>query len=174
MIDNEFPDNETLRAAVALAVRAPSVGNTQPWRWRLGSRAVELYSDSRPHPTTPDSAGRDVLLSCGATLQHFRIALASLGWWADVRRLPESAEPEHIASIAMRRYVATEQDIALAAAIPRRRTDRRNYSTWPVPLGHIAAMAARTAKDGVALFRVEVAARKDLVDAFAGSSLDLS
>lgn len=32
-------------------------------------------------------------------------------------------------------------DIGLAAAIPRRRTDRRAYSWWPVAPGDIALMA---------------------------------
>ena len=31
-----FPDAETIRSALMLAVRAPSVHNTQPWMWRVG------------------------------------------------------------------------------------------------------------------------------------------
>jgi nitroreductase len=46
-------------------------------------------------------------------------------------------------------------DIALAAAIPRRRTDRRHYNSWPVPVGDIALMAARAARSGVTLYQVE-------------------
>jgi len=40
-------------------------------------------------------------------------------------------------------------------AIPRRRTDRRHYSSWPVPVGDIALMAARAARMGVTLCQVE-------------------
>jgi len=39
------PGRETLLAALALAVHAPSVHNTQPWRWRFGRRSVHLYAD---------------------------------------------------------------------------------------------------------------------------------
>jgi Nitroreductase family len=49
----------------------------------------------------------------------------------------------------------TELDISLAAAIPRRRTDRRHYSSWPVPHGDIALMGARAARAGVMLRRIE-------------------
>ena len=43
---------------------------------------------------------------------------------------------------------AGELDVTLAAAIARRRTDRRNYSSWPVPGGDIALMGARAARGG--------------------------
>jgi nitroreductase len=44
-----------------------------------------------------------------------------------------------------------ELDVVLAAAIDKRRTDRRNYSSWPVPWGDIALMGARAARAGVML-----------------------
>jgi nitroreductase len=52
-------------------------------------------------------------------------------------------------------YPADSVDIALVAAIPRRRTDRRHYSSWPVPVSDIALMAARAARNGVTLCQVE-------------------
>ena len=45
--------------------------------------------------------------------------------------------------------------VALAAAIPRRRTDRRTYSPWPVPERDIALMGARAARAGVLLRRLD-------------------
>jgi len=44
-----FPDAETLRSALALATRAPSVHNSQPWRWRVGEHSLHLYSDPDLH-----------------------------------------------------------------------------------------------------------------------------
>ena len=35
-------DPRTVRSALELAARAPSVHNTQPWRWRIGDSSVEL------------------------------------------------------------------------------------------------------------------------------------
>ncbi len=32
---------------IATAARAPSVHNTQPWRFRVGPSAIELYCDPR-------------------------------------------------------------------------------------------------------------------------------
>ena len=150
-----LPDEATILTALALSIRAPSVHNSQPWRWRLGDQTLHLYSDPTRHLAHTDPARRDLLLSCGVTLQHFTVALAALGWQSHIHRLPNPADPEHLASIEISAHSASEQDIALAAAIPRRRTDRRWYSSWPVPGGDIALMAARAARSGVMLRRVQ-------------------
>jgi nitroreductase len=150
-----FPDAGTIRTVLALASRAPSVHNTQPWRWLVGAESLHLYSDaSRQLPNT-DPDGRDLILSCGAALNHCVVALAAVGWRAKVTRLPNPADPSHLAAIELSRCTADSLDIALAAAIPRRRTDRRHYSSWPVPVADIALMGARAARNGVTLREVE-------------------
>lgn len=150
-----LPDVETVRAALMLAGRAPSVHNTQPWMWRVGGHSLHLYANwdlSLPH-TDPDA--RDLMISCGAALNHCAIAFAALGWQSKIQRLPNPADPDHLAAIELHRHPASQADVALAAAIPRRRTDRRHYSSWHVPQGDIAVMAARAARAGVTLRRVD-------------------
>jgi nitroreductase len=152
---SSFPDTATLRAALALAGRAPSVHNSQPWQWRVRASGLHLYANPDlllPH-TDPDA--RDLMLSCGAALNHCLVALAALDWQTRVHRLPDPADPHHLAVIEPYPYPAADLDISLAAAIPRRRTDRRHYSSWPVPRGDIALMGARAARAGVILRRVE-------------------
>lgn len=150
-----FPDDETIRSALALAIRAPSVMNTQPWRWRVGDESLHLYADPELHLPKTDPDARDLMLSCGSALNHAVVALAALGWQSVVHRFPNPAEQNHLASIELRRYTPAEIDITLAAAIPRRRTDRRYYSQWPVSHGDIALMGARSARAGVMLRRVD-------------------
>ncbi|MCX2929642.1 nitroreductase family protein [Mycobacterium sp. CVI_P3] len=154
-MDKELPDRETVEAALALAVRAPSVHNSQPWRWRVGDESVHIYADPTRHLPRIDPERRDLMLSCGVALHHFTVALSALGWAAEVQRFPNPADPDHLASVSILGPVLSEQDIALAAAIPRRRTDRRWFSSWPVPTGDIALMAARATQSGVTLRRVE-------------------
>ncbi len=150
-----FPDAGTVRTALTLASRAPSVHNTQPWRWQVNAKSLHLYSDaSRQLPNT-DPDGRDLILSCGAALHHCTVAFAAVGWRSKLTRLPNPDDPSHLAAIELSPYAADSVDIALAAAIPRRRTDRRYYSSWPVPVGDIALMAARAARNGVTLCQVE-------------------
>jgi len=152
---NHFPDEGTIRTVLALGSRAPSVHNTQPWRWLVGHQSLHLYSDDDRQLPNTDPDGRDLILSCGAALNHCVVGFAAVGWQAKVTRFPNPAEPSHLAAIELSRSTADPVDIALAAAIPRRRTDRRHYNSWPVPVADIALMAARAARNGVMLCQVE-------------------
>jgi nitroreductase len=154
-VNTHFPDHDTLRSALSLAIRAPSVHNSQPWRWRVGPHSLHLYADLDRHLANTDPDRRDLMLSCGAALNHCVVALAALGWQSKTHRFPNPADPAHLASIELQRRTPAELDVALAAAIPRRRTDRRYFSSWPVPPGDIALMSARAARAGVRLLRVE-------------------
>jgi len=150
-----FPDRETVHAVLSLATRAPSVHNTQPWRWRVGSDSLHLYADRELQLPNTDPDGRDLILSCGIALHHCVVALAALGWQSKVHRLPNPDESEHLAAVEVYRRPASEIDITLAAAIPRRRTDRRRYSSWNVPANYIALLGARAARAGVMLRQIE-------------------
>ncbi|TQR85706.1 NAD(P)H nitroreductase [Mycobacterium hodleri] len=154
-MSTRFPDVETVASALALANRAPSVHNVQPWQWRVGDESLHLYADPTRRLVHTDPDGRDMTVSCGVALNHCVIALAALGWQSKVHRLPNPADPSHLAAVELQPYAADEVDVTLAAAIPRRRTDRRYFSGWPVPHGDISLMGARAARTGVTMRRVE-------------------
>lgn len=145
------PDGETVRSVVALAVRAPSVHNSQPWRWVTGDNSVHLFADPDRQLAATDPEGRDLLVSCGAALHHLRIAFAAAGWATTVHRLPNPAEPAHLAAVECFPQTATAEDISLAAAISRRRTDRRRFSSWQVPANLLDILAERAAGQGAIL-----------------------
>ena len=155
MTSSKFPDTQTLRAALALAVRAPSVHNTQPWRWGVGSARLHLYAEPTLQLPNTDPDRRDLMLSCGASLHHYATALAALGWQARIYRFPDPADPNHLAALELHPHQPTDTDVALAAAIPRRRTDRRHYSSVTVSPADIALMGARAARAGVMMRRVD-------------------
>jgi nitroreductase len=151
----DFPDTDTIRTVLSLATRAPSVHNSQPWRWLVGAESLHLYADRTRSLTETDPDGRDLMVSCGAALHHCVVALAALGWQAKVHRFPNSADPDHLAVVEVFDRPASALDVALAAAIPVRRTDRRHYNDWLVPTTDIALMGARAARAGVMLRQVE-------------------
>lgn len=153
-----FPDDNTVRTALALAGRAPSVHNSQPWHWRVGPRSMHLYADLAMHLPHADPNKRDLMVSCGAALHHCTVGLAALGWRAVIHRFPNLAQPDHLASLELRREPPDEVDVVLAAAIPRRRTDRRHFSPWPVAFGDVALMGTRAARFGATMRRVETTA----------------
>lgn len=166
------PDRDTLRAAVALAARAPSVHNTQPWRWTVGTESVHLFADRTRQVPATDPDGRDLTISCGAALHHLRVALAAMGWRAIVHRIPNPAEPDHLAAVEFRPHSPTKRDVALASIISRRRTDRRRMSDWPVPPDHLDLIAELARHEGaLGVATTEPAARFHLAGAIAQAAI---
>jgi nitroreductase len=125
---------DVLRRAVALACRAPSYHNSQPWRWVADRDGLHLFLDSsRLVQTDPDA--RQALISCGAVLDHLRVAIAAAGWRVHIDRFPDAENGEHLASIGFTEMpVVTDESRGRAEAIVTRRTDRLAFgpaTDWP-------------------------------------------
>lgn len=125
-----------LTSIVKLACRAPSLHNSQPWRWVVDNTALQLFADHTRIGHRTDSAGREVILSCGVALDHLQVAAAAAGWATSVERFPEPHDQDHLASIAFRRTESvTDHDRALGESIGARRTDRLAFAApepWAV------------------------------------------
>jgi nitroreductase len=122
-----------LDAAARASLHAPSVFNTQPWHWRITGDTLELSVDPSRRLDATDPDGRLLLISCGTALHHARTALAAAGFAVTVERLPDPARPELLARIHLGSAVPPDPEAQrMAAAIPRRRTDRRPFGDRPV------------------------------------------
>ncbi|MCE3555673.1 NAD(P)H nitroreductase [Pseudonocardia sp. RS11V-5] len=140
---------DLLERAVALALRAPSVHNTQPWRWRVRRTEVELHADPTRHLVDTDPGRRDLLISCGAALHHLRVAVAGLGAAVDVEYLPDPENEQHLATVRLVDGRPDPSAAALFGQLERRHSDRRPYSAQAVPAGRLAALVSRAARHGV-------------------------
>jgi len=117
MIGQTAPPRDTLHAALSVACRAPSLHNSQPWRWQLAAHAVHLRADPARMLLATDPTGRQLVISCGAALKHARVAFAALGWHTVIRRLPDPTDPDHLASIEFEPSGPIRTGEALAAAL---------------------------------------------------------
>ena len=96
---------EQVAAMVESACRAPSLHNSQPWRWVFDSGVLHLFADHARVGHHTDVTGQEVTLSCGAALDHFRVASAVAGWQTTIDRYPDPHDHDHLASVNFHRTV---------------------------------------------------------------------
>lgn len=121
--------------AVELACHAPSLHNSQPWRWVVNGASADLFIDPARVVASTDNSGREAILSCGAALDHLRVAMAAVGWETHVDPFPNPNNLDHLASVDFTpmAYVGRARRDR-ADAITVRRTDRRPFrapTDWP-------------------------------------------
>lgn len=146
-----FPDRATLERVLDVAARAPSSGNRQPWRWRVDDAAVHLYADWPRSAGASPTDRRDVLLGCGAVLDHCVVAFAAAGWSPRVRRFPDGAQQSRLAILEVVEQPPNAAHRELADAIARRRADSRRYPACPIPPATLELLYIRAARMGVEL-----------------------
>lgn len=143
------PDRAVLEAVLDLAARAPSPQNSQPWRWQVDDRGLHLHADWSRALSDSGAGQRDVLLSCGAVLDHCAVALAAAGWRPRVHRFPAPADTSHIALFEVIEQPARPSEDELAAAINIRRSDRRDFPATRLPAGTLELFSVHAARRGV-------------------------
>lgn len=123
---------EVIKDAVRSACRAPSLYNSQPWRWVLDSDGrLQLFLD-RGRVVPSDRSRREALIGCGAALDHLQVALAAAGWRAHVDRFPDANRPDLLASIDFTPAIeVTDRQRRRAQAIAVRRSDRLPFAAPP-------------------------------------------
>jgi hypothetical protein len=140
------------RYVVAEAVWAPSVHNTQPWRFTLRGEQICLYADAGRRLAVADSDGREMMISCGAALFNVRLALRSLGFIPEICVLPEPGQPTLVAQVSWRGSVAMDEfEGRLFSRIRTRRTHRGAFDPEPLPPGALAELRGAAAWEGTAL-----------------------
>jgi len=161
----------TARLAQVLehALRAPSVHNTQPWRWRLGDDVIDLFADiGRQLPVT-DPDGRDLTISCGVALHHLVVALGHAGHDAYVKRMPDPQDSTHLATITISDAPPDPATARLFGAIARRHTELRRMRCQPVPVALQAALVDAARRFDVRMVRAN-GVREAFNNAFAAAA----
>ena len=141
---------------MSFGVRAPSIHNTQPWRWVYRPGVLELYADRSRQLPALDPDGRSMLLSCGAALELARLGFAAAGWRTEVDRLPDPDRPDLLAWIRPVARAAVDGSVVeRAEAAERRHTERRPFLVDPVAGDAIRSLLAVATDSGVYAYAVE-------------------
>jgi nitroreductase len=132
---------------VAAATRAPSIHNTQPWRFVASRDQLQVFFDPERSLPVLDPTTRQQVISCGIAVEFAVIALAADGWNADVDLRPDASDADCLATVQVTgpREV-TDRDWALAEAIGRRHTVRTPFLPRAVPAELVDALQAEAAE----------------------------
>jgi hypothetical protein len=160
---------DRLKFLVSYAVLAPSHRNAQPWKWVAEGDHLDLYADRTRQLTEHDPLGRQVVISCGAALEHLLIAMRHFGYAGEVQLLPASHDSDWIARVQLGEpCIPTGEDHLLFDAIPKRHTNRHIFETRELPAKLLEMLHEETINSGAWMHIVDSStARTELMDLIA-------
>jgi nitroreductase len=157
-LDHETERRQAMVRAAEAARFAPSVHNTQPWRWVVHADRLELHAATERQLQVEDPDAHLLLVSCGTALHHAQLALAAEGWAYTVERpgggplaivrptgrgAPDPTATRHYQMVQVRH------------------TDRRTVTDQPVPADVLDDLVAVTERAGA---RLHLLTRDQVID----------
>jgi len=136
-------DHGIVRRLLGAAAAAPSIHNTQPWRFRVaGHDLIEVHGAPDRMLWVADPRGRALHLSCGAALFNLRLAIRASGAKPLVWPLPDPAgEPTLLASVQLAEGRPPElAERELFESIWQRHSSRAPFSARALPPARCAPL----------------------------------
>jgi nitroreductase len=148
-------EDDLVRRLIGAAGAAPSIHNTQPWRFKVTGDLIELHGDPDRMLWVADPRGRALHLSCGAALFNLKLAIRMLGAKPLVWPLPDPQhEPTLLASVQLEpSRPATSAEREMFEVIGRRHSSRAPFSPRPIP-GAVQIELEQAAGSEFALLRM--------------------
>jgi nitroreductase family protein len=141
-----------LTACVQSATAAPSLHNSQPWRFRVGPDGVDVYADHSRQLQVLDPFGRELLISVGAAVFTLRLAIRHEGHLPMIELFPDPTEPDLVARVRAGGAVVVDPAVeALAAAIEHRHTNRWPFARSVVPADGVEQLTDAARLEGATL-----------------------
>ena len=124
---------EDVEIMLKAAIAAPSMHNTQPWRFEVEGHVVDVFLDGSRTLPAEDPTGRAMRIAAGAATFNLRCAAEELGYGTWFGLAPYAEEPDLLARIVVEPTRARNDELReLAVQIPRRHTDRNPSDATPV------------------------------------------
>lgn len=143
---------------------APSVHDSQPWRFPLHGHQIEVWADDRRAHASTDPQGRQMVISCGAALLNLRLAMAHLGFEPRVTLCPAGEAESHLATVERGpARPPTPHMEALYEAIAERRPNRGPHRPEPVPRAVVYRLRRAAREEGAVLHEIRTREQRALL-----------
>ena len=140
---------------VGAAGAAPSIHNTQPWRFDVDpqARTVEVHAAWERSLPLADPRGRALHLSAGTAVFNLLVAAGHLGWEPVLHLLPRSSDPGFLADVRLAGPPLTGRRPGpdLYQAIARRHSSRLPFTDRPVPAAVLDELTRAAHAEGAEL-----------------------
>ncbi|MFJ7336800.1 Acg family FMN-binding oxidoreductase [Streptomyces sp. NPDC101110] len=160
-------DASSVQALLAAGVAAPSIHNTQPWRFGLDpdSRSILVRVDPGRRLPLADPQRRAQLLSVGAAVFNIRVAAEHLGWHPVVRLLPTADDPDLLVTVRLAEVTPGRGPSlrGLYEAVERRHTSRMPFTGRPVPDSIVSEMIGSARAEGAHVDVPDIVATRGLL-----------
>ncbi|MFF4378400.1 Acg family FMN-binding oxidoreductase [Kitasatospora sp. NPDC001547] len=148
-----------LRLLAAAGGAAPSLHNSQPWRFTPtpDGRGLAVYADTGRSVPLADPVGAAVHIAVGAAVFNLRVAAGRLDREPLVRLLPDAAEPGLLAVLDLSRPAAEQTPFGrdLYPAVAARHSSRLPFTQRDVPETVVGELIDAAREEGVVLTVLE-------------------
>ncbi|TDT97350.1 nitroreductase family protein [Streptomyces sp. 846.5] len=154
---------EQLRMLAAAGGAAPSLHNSQPWRFspKPDGNGILVHCDPQRAVPLTDPFGRALHVSVGAAVFNLRVAAHHLGRCAEVRLLPDPDDPRLLAELDLSAATGTGSPVPfgrdLFPAIAERHSSRQPFTNRDVPESDLGELIAAADDEEVLLTPLEEA-----------------
>jgi len=132
------------RELVAIAARAPSGGNTQPWRWLLRGGRLFLFHERARSESLADFRTLGGVAAVGAAAESLRLAAHARGLELSLTAFPRADEPDLAAVFeplaGPGSHAAPHWRDELAGVLGLRHTNRKSSAREALDAAHYAAL----------------------------------
>jgi hypothetical protein len=136
-------------SAVELARLAPSVHNTQPWRFRVDGDSLVLSRDPQRRLATVDPTGRQQVISCGAALHLACVDLRMQGFEPMVEEPAGTGRGNDLAVLRpVAGHMVSTRDVTAWRAARTRHTQRERFADRAVEPALVAELRAAAEAQG--------------------------
>jgi Nitroreductase family len=157
-------ESSVLEDCVRAATLAPSLHNSQPWRFRVGDGVVDVFADPGRRLDVLDPGGRELMISVGAALFNLRLRLRAAGHLPAPVYFPDPERPDLIARIAVGDSVEASEDVLrLAAAIEHRHTNRQPFARAVIPADIVDSLTAAAVAEDATLTVANAVSRNAII-----------